>query len=69
MKIHEVDCVFIPMELYLLNDLLPLQRHMKKNRNVLYWYVNRKYISYNQIKKEIILFQHNNKTKSTFNIT
>jgi DNA mismatch repair ATPase MutL len=51
-NIHGEDCVFIPMDLFL-NNLFPLPKHTKKNRNILYWYVNRKYVSYNQIKKAI----------------
>lgn len=53
MNIHGVCCIFIPIDLFKKNSLFPLPKHIKKNRNVLYWYVNRKYISYNQIKVAI----------------
>lgn len=52
MKINNVDCVFMPMCLFVVNKFLPLIPKIKGS--TLCWYVGRKYVSYNQIKREII---------------
>lgn len=50
-KIHGVDCVFMPMELFVDYQFLPLNKIVKGS--TLGWYVNRKFVSYNQIKNTI----------------
>lgn len=50
-NIHGIECVFIPMCLFTNKQLLPIKPKVKGS--TLHWYVNRKYISYNQIKKAI----------------
>ena len=50
--INGFDCVFMPMELYIGNNFKPVKKVLKGS--TLGWYVNRKFISYNQIKREII---------------
>lgn len=52
MKIHGVDCVFMPMELFVDYQFLPLAKKVKPS-GTLGWYVKRKFVSYNQIKKAI----------------
>ena len=51
MKIHGVDCVFMPMELFTGNNFLPNKKIVKGS--TLGWYVNRKFVSYNQIRAAI----------------
>jgi hypothetical protein len=43
-------CLFIPMELFT-KGLFPVKKCL--NNNSLGWYVNRKFVSYKQIKKSI----------------
>ncbi len=50
-KIHDVNCVFIPMELFVDYQFMPVTKKLKGS--TLGWYINRKFISYNQIKKAI----------------
>jgi len=52
--INEIECLFIPMELFT-TGLLPVKKCL--NNNSLGWYVNRKFVSYNQIKKAIKNFK------------
>lgn len=52
MKIHGIACVFMPMELFKDNQFLPLEKKIKGS--TLGWYVNRKFVSYNKIKKSIL---------------
>lgn len=52
MIIHGIECVFMPMELFVENKFLPLLPKVKGS--TLGWYVNRKWVSYNQIKKIIL---------------
>lgn len=54
MKIHGVDCVFMPMELFTDNNFLPNKKTVKGS--TLGWYVNRKFVSYNQIRDAIRRF-------------
>ena len=56
MNINGMACIFIPMELYLGNDFMPIPRHLKKNGTAIHWYVNRKYVSYNQIRECIFRY-------------
>ncbi len=51
MDIHGVECVFMPMCLFTDKQFLPIEPKVKGS--VLHWYVNRKYVSYNQIKEAI----------------
>lgn len=53
MIIHGVNCVFMPMELFINNQLLPLTKKIKGS--TLGWYIKRKFVSYNQIKKTIAI--------------
>ena len=55
MNINNVDCIFMPMCLFISNKFLPLPAKIKGS--TLHWYVAREYISYNQIKKAIIKFR------------
>jgi hypothetical protein len=50
MTIHGVGCTFIPMALYIGNNLFPEQANADRG---LRWRINRKWISYKQIKNEI----------------
>ena len=51
MSIHSVDCLFIPVDLFLGNNLFPLNKKVKGS--TLGWYVHRKFISYNKIRSAI----------------
>lgn len=51
MIIHGVECTFSPMNLYVGNNLFPEQPNAD---NGLRWRVNRKWVSYKQIKNAII---------------
>jgi hypothetical protein len=48
--INGIECLFIPMELYT-TGLMPVKKCL--NNNSLGWYINRKFVSYRQIKKAI----------------
>ena len=50
MIIHGIDCTFIPMNLYIGNDLYAVKPDCE---NGLRWRVNRKWVSFNQIKNVI----------------
>lgn len=52
MVINGIHCVFMPMELFAENNLFPLKKVVKGS--TLGWYVNRKFVSFWQIKKEIL---------------
>ena len=47
MLIHEKECMFTPMVLYVGNNLYPEKPNSDRG---LRWRVNRKWVSYNQIK-------------------
>lgn len=49
--INGIECLFIPLDLFT-NELFPVKKCL--NNNSLGWYVNRKFISYKQIKKAIL---------------
>lgn len=51
MKIYGEDCVFMGTALFLSSRFMPLTPKVKGS--TLHWYVNRKYVSYNQIKDAI----------------
>lgn len=51
--INGINCLFMKMELYIGNSLLPLKPFVRSNKAILYWNVNGKQVSYNQIKKLI----------------
>lgn len=51
MIINGVDCVFIPLSLFVGNNLFPTKPNVEKG---LRWRVNRKWVSYKQIKNAII---------------
>ncbi len=53
LKINNIDCEFRPMELFVCDRFMPLTRHVRKDRAILYWVVGGKQVSYNQIKKAI----------------
>lgn len=48
--IYGIECVFKPMELFT-TGLFPVKKCL--NNGSLGWYVNRKFVSYKQIKKAI----------------
>lgn len=50
MIIHGIECTFIPMRLYVGNNLFP---EIPNTDNGLRWRVNRKWVSYRQVKKSI----------------
>jgi hypothetical protein len=49
--INGIECLFIPLDLFT-TGLMPVKRTQVNNS--LGWYVNRKFVSYKQIKKAII---------------
>lgn len=49
--INGIACDFIPMELFV-NGILPVKKCMVNGS--LGWYINRRFVSYRQIKKAII---------------
>lgn len=49
-KFNNADLIFIPPQLFLYNSFIPLKANAD---NGLRWRVNRKWVSYNQIKKAI----------------
>lgn len=52
LMIYGIDCVFKPMELFT-TGLFPVKKCM--NNGSLGWYVNRKFVSYKQIKKVLVI--------------
>lgn len=50
MVIHGVHCTFTPMNLYKGNNLFPIRPDVD---NGLRWRVNRKWVSYRQVKEKI----------------
>lgn len=52
MKINGWDCIFMPMCLFANRQFLPLSPKVKGS--TLGWYVNRKFVSYKQLKKVIL---------------
>lgn len=48
--INEVECLFMPMDLFT-TSFLPVKKCVVNGS--IGWYVNRKFISYNKIKKAI----------------
>lgn len=53
LNIHDMICKFRPMELFVQSQFLPLTRHVRKDRAILFWIVNNKQVSYNQIREAI----------------
>lgn len=51
-KFNDTDLTFIPPSLFLRNSFVPIKANAD---NGLRWRVNRKWISYNQIKDKILL--------------
>lgn len=51
LEINGVECLFMPLDLYT-TKFLPVKKCL--NNNSLGWYVNRKFVSYKQIKKCIV---------------
>lgn len=51
MKIYGIDCIFMGTVLFLSGRFIPLTPKVKGS--TLHWYINRRYISYNQIKHSI----------------
>lgn len=56
MKIHDIECVFMPMCLFVSYKFLPLAAKVKGS--TLGWYVARKFVSYNQIRKAIVVLKY-----------
>jgi len=52
LKINGIDCLFMPIELWKENELLPLKKIVKGS--TLGWHIKRNFVSYNQIKKIIL---------------
>lgn len=55
--INDITCTFIPMSLYLGNNLIPIKSFVRSSKAILYWKVNGKQVSYNQIKKAILKYK------------
>ena len=53
--IHGVECIFMPMALFLSTSLMPLKAFVPNGKSVIKWKVNGKQVSYNQIKKAIMI--------------
>jgi hypothetical protein len=53
LKINNINCIFMPMDLFIENNFLPLKPHVHKHKAILFWLINGKQISYNSIKKAI----------------
>ena len=51
MNINGVQCEFIPMVLFTGESIMPVPAKVKGSTYG--WYINRKWVSYNQIKKAI----------------
>ena len=51
--IHGIECIFMPMDLFLSSSLFPLKAFVPKGKSVIKWKVNGKQVSYNQIRKAI----------------
>ncbi len=54
LKLNNIDCTFMPIELYIGNNLYPEHRHVHKYKGYLFWVVNKKQVSYKKIKKAIL---------------
>lgn len=52
--LNNIECTFIPMDLFLKNDIIPLKKQVHKSKGYLFWNVIGKQISYNKIKSEIL---------------
>ncbi|HRH59172.1 MAG TPA: hypothetical protein PL045_01315 [Chitinophagaceae bacterium] len=53
-KIFDTECTFMPICLFAPNNFLPLQPKVKGS--TLGWYVQRRWVSYNQIKAAIKIY-------------
>lgn len=51
--LNNIECTFIPMELFLNNEIMPIRKQVHKTKGYLFWNVSGKQISYNKIKSEI----------------
>lgn len=51
MNIHNIPCTFIPFTLFKDSDIIPISPKVKGS--TLGWYVNRRWVSYNQIRNAI----------------
>lgn len=51
MNIHNIPCTFIPITLFKDSDIIPISPKVKGS--TLGWYVNRRWVSYNQIRNAI----------------
>jgi len=60
-NIYDILCVFIPMSLFKENSFIPFRPKVKGS--TLGWYINRKWVSYNQIKKAINEDRKHNRIK------
>lgn len=52
--IQGIECVFMPMDLFLSSSFLPLKPFVPKGKSVIKWKVNGKQVSYKQIKNAIL---------------
>lgn len=48
--INDIECVFIPMCLFVAHKFIPIKPFVPKGKSVVKWKVNSKQISYNQIR-------------------
>lgn len=51
--VNGLSCTFIPMSLFLGNNLIPLRPQVHKTKGYLFWNVGGVQVSYNMIKKAV----------------
>jgi hypothetical protein len=61
--VYDINCQFIPIELYTDKAFLPIPKKVKGS--TLGWYINRKWVSYNQIRQSIREYRLINKTTTS----
>lgn len=57
-EIYNTPYQFIPMDLFTSKNFLPIAKKVKGS--TLGWYVNRRWVSYNQLRNAIRSFKRNN---------
>ena len=49
-NINGIECTFVPVALYIGNDLYPLKPQVHKTKGYLFWNIGGKQVSYHTIK-------------------